>query len=213
MLEQYTGYTKIILECWSYKCTSAKGMCGFAWTWGSMDIAWLCSTHGVPSTSHGEPWKYHGALWKHHGVHGAQGHTHGVPWKSMVSDGKPLVFHGKPKGHMEYFCKGTTRGAAVLCLLIGMFVSVHRATTRGAAVLCLMIGCLVSVHRATLGRCSALFADRDVWFQCTDLPLGALQCFVCWSGCLVSVHRATTRGAAVLCLLIGMFGFSAQSYH
>ena len=76
-------YTKIILKCWSYKCTSAKGICGFAWTWGSMDIAWLCSTHGVPF--HLCPMVGHGNTMELYGnpmvFHGAQGHTHGVPWK------------------------------------------------------------------------------------------------------------------------------------
>ena len=76
-------YTKIILKCWSYKYTSAKGMCAFAWTWGSMDIAWLCSTHGVPF--HLRPMVSHGNTMGIHGnpvvSHGAQGHTHGVPWK------------------------------------------------------------------------------------------------------------------------------------
>ena len=48
----------------------------------------------------------------------------------------------------------------------------------------------ISVNCYQQGRCSALFADWDVWLQCTELPLGALQCFICWSGCLVSVHRA-----------------------
>ena len=46
-------YTKIILKC--YKSNSAKSMCRFAWTWGSMDIAWLCSTHGVPCSIYA-PW-------------------------------------------------------------------------------------------------------------------------------------------------------------
>ena len=58
-------------------------MCGFAWTWASMDIAWLCSTHGAPF--HLRPMVSHGNTMGLYGnpmvSHGAQGHTHGVPWK------------------------------------------------------------------------------------------------------------------------------------
>ena len=103
VLELYTSTRKSYLK---HKCNSAKGMYGFAWTWGSMDIAWLCSTHGVPCSIYA-PWWAMEIPWG----------SMETPWcsmvdrvtpmvchgKSMVSDGKPLVSHGKPKGHHGVF--------------------------------------------------------------------------------------------------------------
>ena len=75
-------------------------MCGFAWTWGSMDIAWLCSTHGVPF--HLRPMVSHGNTKGLYGnpmvSHGAQGHTHGVPWKIYGVRWKALGVPWKTQG-------------------------------------------------------------------------------------------------------------------
>ena len=75
-------------------------MCGFAWTWGSMDIAWLCSTHGVPF--HLRPMVNHGNTMGLYGnpmvSNGAQGHTHGVPWKIYGVRWKALGVPWKTQG-------------------------------------------------------------------------------------------------------------------
>ena len=100
-------------------------MCGFAWTWASMDIAWLCSTHGVPF--HLRPMLSHGNTMGLYGnpmvSHGAQGHTHGVPWKIYGVRWKALGVPWKTQGTpWSIFVRGVQESSEVLapcciCLL------------------------------------------------------------------------------------------------